>query len=543
MTPAGGLSSAKLLLAPELLMLSTLIRCIALAATTSFAAAQNPLIESYGSLERELVGNSVGLYQDIDGDGIAEYAVRHARGVRICRGTDGAVLREIPRARNMLGDVDGDGWRDFFLEHLLDGVVMVLEIEVLSGRDGSVIAFWPWFNLPNIALSPGTPVGIGDLNFDGRDDLMFQQMRVLSGGGVQREVAVASGLDASVLRTHLDGWVFAALGDLDGDGVSDYYVHTIPNSPVRPSVFSGASGATLAVHTGALSGVHQACGVSDVDGDGRGDIALMRAQPPTFAQFTDIVSSATGSLLRSFSGWPPLSLSGDAPYGDFDGDGASDLILWTANRTRLKAHTLATGATAATFDVVGNAAAVQDRDGDGIDEVLLGVSQARNGRGKWLLVEGSYSELVGVPFAFGDGSSGPCPCANGAPGEGCANSRGRGASLRAWGSTSIARRDLFVYADGTWDAWYWDIRNFLLAGAAAPAPVPFTGGLLALAPPIRRIAKGKYPGWDLASLNEWNMWSPGQVVDYQVWYRDGHPAAACGFGGNLSNALAITFTP
>ncbi len=525
-------------------MLSTYLRGLALASIASSAAAQNPLIESYGSLPREGLGLSVGLFQDVDGDGVAEYAVRHARGVRICRGTDGATLREIQRAQGLFGDVDGDGVLDLFAETRDEFTGAIDAVEVLSGASGASVALWPWSGAATGTAWRDAPQQLGDVDFDGRDDLIFRQSRFV-GGFPTTEVAIASGLDASILRTHLEGYSFAVLGDLDGDGAPDYYVGPDTNNASTANVFSGASGATLAVHAGAASGSVSAQGVSDVDGDGLADLALSKYDPQTFASFTDIVASSTGAVLRSFPELLPISLGGAPLHGDFDGNGADDLLLTDVAARRFVARSLATGAVAATFEVFStSASAASDRDGDGIDEVLLGLPATSNARGKWLLVEGSYSELVGVPFAFGDGSSGPCPCANGAPGEGCANSLGVGAALRAWGSTSIAQRELLFHVRGAWVSPFSLLgRNFLLAGVAAPAPTPFTGGLLAIAAPIQRVAHAKTAGWDVPSLGAWSTWSPGQVVSFQVWYREGAPSAACGFTGNFSNALAITFAP
>lgn len=148
-------------------------------------------------------------------------------------------------------------------------------------------------------------------------------------------------------------------------------------------------------------------------------------------------------------------------------------------------------------------------------------------------------------FCLGDDSTGlSCPCGDlGGTGEGCANSTGEGARLLPSGSTSVSQDSLRFTADG------------LVPGAPA---LLFQGdGLLGngqgvflgagrhcVGGSVRRLGVSVPAPSGLASwgpgLAVPGAWQPGQVLGFQVWYRD--PGAPCG-GFNLSQAIQVCFQP
>lgn len=189
--------------------------------------------------------------------------------------------------------------------------------------------------------------------------------------------------------------------DADGDGVGDLLVgaRNENGDAGRAYLFSGATGAllhTLAPPASVVSvdfGVATA-GIPDVDGDGRGDVAVASRGGDGEGR-VDLFSGATGTLIRAFlSPDPePNGLFGIwlAGIEDLDGDGRGDVILsgtretgGPAGRPRVYVVSGATGdllytltspdptATALLIQV----ASVPDVDGDGRPDVLVGSSLA-----------------------------------------------------------------------------------------------------------------------------------------------------------------------
>lgn len=153
-------------------------------------------------------------------------------------------------------------------------------------------------------------------------------------------------------------------------------------------------------------------------------------------------------------------------------------------------------------------------------------------------------EGPGVGYCFGNG----CPCGNDDPNAGCANSTGVGARLAATGFASVADDDLaLVETDmpaGTIGIFFAGESQGVSpfgAGLNCVAPGPLglirlpvgvsdPTGMLSL-PAVISTAQAIVP----ASLSAGSAWN------FQGWYRD--PAAPCGNGVNLSNALTVVVIP
>ena len=133
-------------------------------------------------------------------------------------------------------------------------------------------------------------------------------------------------------------------------------------------------------------------------------------------------------------------------------------------------------------------------------------------------------------LCLGDGSdAAACPCANrSGAGEGCGNRAGVGARLerRSW-SAPLTLHYAQGFGGGT---------ALLLEGQGPAARAPFQNGVFC-AGSIATVIAALRP--DASGAARWSPAPPppGEVRDYQVYYRDA--GGPCGAQGNLSNALRI----
>lgn len=187
---------------------------------------------------------------------------------------------EFGGAISSAGDVDGDGHPDF--------LVGAPQSSHYSGNHGYDISSW-----------------------DGEE-----------GPGY---VSVFSGVDCSLIRRHrgeragdLFGEALCALGDVDGDGCSDYAVGASGQGRAGAvHVFSGRSGEAISEISGIPDTTrvgYSIAGPGDWDGDGIPDVLVAGGGPAT-------VCSGYGRPLFEVRAWSRVSA-----VGDWDGDGFQDLL-------------------------------------------------------------------------------------------------------------------------------------------------------------------------------------------------------------------------
>jgi hypothetical protein len=227
------------------------------------------------------------------------------------------------------------------------------------------------------------------------------------------------------------GCSLAGVPDTDGDGVWDFVVGANQegsgdNSEGRAYLFSGATGAHLHTMTSSSAGPAQCygcsvAGVPDVDGDGRGEI-LIGASEEAYEGMTDagrvyLYSGATGQLIRAFFspnveayGRFGTSVSGVA---DADGDGRGDLFVGASNEdggafldgqaylfsgaTGDLLHTLVSPNDGIGGDFGCSVAGIEDADGDGTADLLVGAFAEHAGAikdGRAYLFSGATGELL-----------------------------------------------------------------------------------------------------------------------------------------------------
>ena len=198
--------------------------------------------------------------------------------------------------------------------------------------------------------------GLGDVNNDGRSDIAVGAPGEGPAGDPsgRGRVYIYSGQNGSLIRMLWSpnqrpdgryGASVASVPDADGDGITELLVGA-PGEGFQAQVgraylYSGATGALLRVlyspaqQGGGLFG-RSVSGIPDVDGDGRGDLAVGAPEErngggPAGMGRVHVFSGATGSLLETLL---PTHATGGGHFGesvsgvtDTDGDGRGDVLV------------------------------------------------------------------------------------------------------------------------------------------------------------------------------------------------------------------------
>ncbi len=323
-------------------------------------------------------GRSVAGVPDADGDGRGDLLVgaptedggaQSAGRVYFYSGSTGDLLQTLvspnPEAGGQFGglvagvsDVDGDGRGDLLVGAYLEdgGATSAGRAYLFSGATGELLRTL-------VSPSPETNgffgfvvAGVPDVDGDERGDLLvsasFEDGGVPGGG----RAYLFSGFTGELLRTlespnpvadgFFGSWV-AGVPDADGDGRGDLLVGANrelggAEGAGRAYLFSGATGnllQTLESPNPEVNGEFGSlvAGVSDVDGDGRGD--LLVAAYSEDVEMTDagrayLYSGSTGVLIRTLES-PNIESFGNFGFSvagvtDADGDGRGDLLIGAA---------------------------------------------------------------------------------------------------------------------------------------------------------------------------------------------------------------------
>lgn len=373
---------------------SGLVRAAACAGA-SFAlaapgSAQSLLHAVPGTAAGELFGTAVALVGDLDGDGRAEFAATTVNGaqnrgaVRVHAGLDARLVWEVQgttagqrfgASLARIGDVDGDGRPDLLVGAWLasfPGALQTGLARVLSGASGATVRehrgdsaqdHFGW-----------TVAGLGDVDGDTVPDYAVAAVDDDDQGGSSGSVRVFSGATGIALYTlrgsgaeQLFGSSIARVPDVDGDGRDDVAVGAphFANSlqPGYARLFSGATGVLLWTATGTSADDQfggALAGLGDLDGDGRGEVAVgARQLAAGAAGYVRILSGANGAVLREIAGTAPGSRFGSAlaAAGDVDYDGRDDMWIGIPESSaagsragRVQCHSGASGSTLAAFD-------------------------------------------------------------------------------------------------------------------------------------------------------------------------------------------------
>ena len=256
---------------------------------------------------------------DMDGDGKDDILLRHTDGRWKGYLMDGKAVLDSGSITGLptdpvwnvagLGDLGGDGKTDVVLRHP-DGQWLHAPL------DGLTVA-------PNIAVEPNLTksakwsiAGIADLNGDGRDDILlrhedgrwhyYPMNGSLSGPGRGSVTGVTNSLD----------WRLAGLGDLNGDGRDDILLRHVEGRwtyhPMNGrNVMAGKGGVSLTPNT-----AWRMAGVGDLNGDGKDD-ALLRHGDGRWTYYpldgrTILAGRGTAGITRN----PDWSTKGPQPDPD-----------------------------------------------------------------------------------------------------------------------------------------------------------------------------------------------------------------------------------
>jgi len=260
------------------------------------------------------------------------------------------------------GDVDGDGVVDHLLAYKAGAGngPFAGAVRVHSGATGALVR--THFGNTSTASAGSALAGIGDVDGDGRSDYAIGAAS--EGVNAVGAVRTFSGATGAPLWVAFGDQTNQYLGrtlrrgpDIDGDGVDEVLAC---GSDQRVLVLSGASGARLRELPDSNFGFGQALeNAGDLNGDGIGDlligapVALLGGQ---FSGFVRVLSGATGlPLYPAILAPAPLGRFGHAleRLGDYDGDGAPEFAVsspWEGPAGHVRVYSARTGALVVDLD-------------------------------------------------------------------------------------------------------------------------------------------------------------------------------------------------
>jgi len=379
-----------------------------------YAGATLNFVKEITGIGGPLFGTTLDSAGDFDGDGTLDLLVGDPSdnnddgAAFVVSGTDQSVLATF-RGGSLrsgyattiatLGDVDGDGTPDYAFgspENRVSAPLSFGLVEMRSGKTGAVLFSRTGFGDPQ---NTGAIVAnAGDFDHDSVSDLLVGEI-----DGLQPPlltVRVYSGATRAQLlvktigkNEQITGGLARLVGDLDNDGADDLLVVANALGPfgVVLNVVTGISSGTSAElfnFTGPVGDdAARSCSTAgDVDGDGIDDFVIGR--PGNGLGAFTVYSGATRAKLLELQQNQGLGLGAAVDArADIDNDGVNDLIIGCSGAStamssgEAQVRTLPSGtvrrrhgATLATNTLHGGACLFDDIDGDGIAEVLAGVS-------------------------------------------------------------------------------------------------------------------------------------------------------------------------
>lgn len=256
------------------------------------------------------------------------------------RTVEGSVGDSFGYTMTAMEDVDLDGVPDFAVSSLWrlhSGGRGGLDL--ISGR--TLAPIWQYHD-PNTSFFGIRLARIGDVDTDGVSDLLVAGN---SGGG---RVVVISGRTGGLIREHVEqappysdyGSNFCSLGDVDGDGVTDYGIsdHKASTGPWTEEglleCYSGATGVLLWRSWGRRPHRHFGgvlAALPDLNSDGAPEVLTTELGYPTPPDFAHVLDGATGEriVMRPIFESGATTLYAFRLAHDHDGDGLPEVAMVT----------------------------------------------------------------------------------------------------------------------------------------------------------------------------------------------------------------------
>jgi RHS repeat-associated protein len=190
----------------------------------------------------------------------------------------------------------------------------------------------PFWSGPGPGIPPSNSCKTGDLNGDGKTDFWCQTGDHTGSSHVA--LSTGNGWNSPFWTgpTTVDASKNCLVGDLNGDGKTDYWCQTGEQSPSWHVAISTGNGWNAPFWSGPAPGSpRDTCLTGDLNGDGKTDFWCQTADQSS--AWLAAISTGTGWQISPWFGAGPGSMRDTCLTGDLNGDGKTDFWCQTGDNT------------------------------------------------------------------------------------------------------------------------------------------------------------------------------------------------------------------